>query len=408
MNRASDSQSRLPAAAAAAEQLDLKNADRIFHEVWAELEGEWGRANMVFPKEIMWLGGAPGAGKGTNTPFIMEARGMTAGPLVMSELLTSPEMERIKDQGRLVGDRETVAILLRELLKPEYASGVVVDGFPRTSVQVECVKLLYQEMLQLRREFFEEPGGDRFRRPIFRITVLYVREQVSIERQMKRGREVVEHNRRVADTGEGTPLPVRATDTSEEHCRRRYEVFKTQTFAALESLRAIFHYHFIDANGSIGSVQRAIEREFQYQSSLELAEDTHDAIRNIPVAGSLATHARQELVRRLDRYRHREAAVFRRVVGLVEERIVPALRRHSLTGRAHVQIADPVFEQEDDAVAMVLDVLSERGYFPAVEIVERFVPSRVDLQTGAITTDVRPVWHFEITFDAPRIRRGHD
>ena len=41
---------------------------------------------MVFPKEIMWLGGAPGSGKGTNTPFILRERGLTAPPLVISEV----------------------------------------------------------------------------------------------------------------------------------------------------------------------------------------------------------------------------------------------------------------------------------------------------------------------------------
>ena len=36
--------------------------------------------------------GAPGAGKGTNTPFIHKIRGLTTPPIVMSDLLTSPEV----------------------------------------------------------------------------------------------------------------------------------------------------------------------------------------------------------------------------------------------------------------------------------------------------------------------------
>jgi adenylate kinase len=31
--------------------------------------------------------GAPGSGKGTNTPFILRERGITAPPIVMSDLL---------------------------------------------------------------------------------------------------------------------------------------------------------------------------------------------------------------------------------------------------------------------------------------------------------------------------------
>ena len=33
----------------------------------------------AFPKEIILLGGAPGAGKGTNTAFIAKARSLTCG-----------------------------------------------------------------------------------------------------------------------------------------------------------------------------------------------------------------------------------------------------------------------------------------------------------------------------------------
>ena len=47
----------------------------------------------------------------------------------------------------LVGDREVIDIMLRTLLSPVYKTGAVVDGFPRTKVQVECVKLLFFEKL---------------------------------------------------------------------------------------------------------------------------------------------------------------------------------------------------------------------------------------------------------------------
>ena len=105
---------------------------------------------MVFPKEIMWLGGAPGSGKGTNTPFILRERGLTAAPIVVSDLLDTPEMRALKDRGQFVGDREVIEALLRKLLEPAYQTGVVVDGFPRTKVQAEAVKLLHDQIMQLR------------------------------------------------------------------------------------------------------------------------------------------------------------------------------------------------------------------------------------------------------------------
>jgi adenylate kinase len=42
---------------------------------------------MCFPKEVIWLSGAPGAGKGTMCKFIMQERGLTSGPIETSSLL---------------------------------------------------------------------------------------------------------------------------------------------------------------------------------------------------------------------------------------------------------------------------------------------------------------------------------
>ena len=52
--------------------LEVKDAQIIFNSVWASLEDEFGEEQLRFPKEIFWLNGAPGAGKGTNTDFIMQ------------------------------------------------------------------------------------------------------------------------------------------------------------------------------------------------------------------------------------------------------------------------------------------------------------------------------------------------
>ena len=44
--------------------LEVKDAQLIFNSVWKELEAEYGRAQLYFPKELILLGGAPGSGKG--------------------------------------------------------------------------------------------------------------------------------------------------------------------------------------------------------------------------------------------------------------------------------------------------------------------------------------------------------
>ena len=76
------------------QDLEVKDAQIIFNSVWASLEDELGEEYLRFPKEIFWLNGAPGAGKGANTEFIMQYRDLTAPPLVVSGLLKSPKHRR--------------------------------------------------------------------------------------------------------------------------------------------------------------------------------------------------------------------------------------------------------------------------------------------------------------------------
>ena len=89
--------------------LEIKDARIIFEPIWDDLESHFGRQHLRFPKEIILLGGAPGAGKGTNTAFIAKTRGLTCAPIVMSSLLDTPEMKKIKDAGNMIGDREVLA-----------------------------------------------------------------------------------------------------------------------------------------------------------------------------------------------------------------------------------------------------------------------------------------------------------
>ena len=319
-----------------AADLEIKDAQLIFSAVWADLEEQHGRDNLRFPREFIWLGGAPGAGKGTNTPFIAETRGITAPPIVISSLLTSPQAVAIKNAGKMVGDREVIGLLFEELLSPQYHDGVIIDGFPRTKVQVECLKLFYHAMLELHNEYRATPLARYFRKPMFRIALLFVSEEVSVQRQLKRGREIQEHNRQVRESGVGKLLEERVTDIDPDLCRNRYKTFKDTTFDALQSLRKIFHFHFIDAEGDLPEVQQNILREFSYQSSLELSPEVFDLIRNIPVASQLALHARQELVERLELYEEEHKPLFQRVVKLVEEKMIPIVRAHAISGHARI------------------------------------------------------------------------
>jgi adenylate kinase len=385
--------------------LEIKDASLIFSSVWQELEANFGRSELRFPKEIILLGGAPGAGKGTNTDFIKKTRMLTCAPIVVSALLDSPEARALKNAGNMVGDREVVNLILRALLKPEYRDGVILDGFPRTKVQVECLKLLVDKMQALRREFYSTPLGIHFRQPTIHIMVLFVDEREAVARQLKRGRETRVHNEEVARTGIGELLEDRPTDHDEVLARRRYRVFKEQTWDALQSLRETFHYHFINAQGPVEEVEQNILRELEYQSTLELDPRTVDRLRGIPVASELIIHARQELVKRLDGYAFEHAELFARVVAFIEKKIIPIVLRHAISGVAQINAEEAVLD-DPLALAILIDVFSERGYHAVVDIHRIEVPEQVDLKTGQIRCRTKKVYRIQIRFQGSEIRRG--
>lgn len=386
-------------------ELEIKDAQIIFGPIWADLEESFTRERLRFPKELILLGGAPGAGKGTNTAFIAKTRGLTCTPIVMSSLLDTPEMKRIKDAGHMIGDREVLSVLLRQLLKPEYRDGVILDGFPRTKVQVECLKMLFEQMTQLWREFHGTPLAIHFRQPIIHIVVLFVDEKESIARQLKRGREIKAHNEEVRSTGRGELQEERVTDFDENLAARRYKVFKEQTWDALLSLKDIFHYHLINAQGSFNEVEENIIKELDYQSSLELDPNTFDMLRTLPLASEIVVHARQELVKRLDNYALSQPDLFARVIALVEKKMMPIIKRHALSGHSNINSEDPVLN-EPEALPMLIDIFSERGYHAVVDIHRIEVPDSIDLATGKITCRVKKVYRTIIRFKGSEIRRG--
>ncbi|MGE9292253.1 MAG: nucleoside monophosphate kinase [Puniceicoccales bacterium] len=385
--------------------LEIKDTQIIFNSVWNDLEKDYSAEELCFPKEIFWLNGAPGAGKGTHTRTAMRFRDFTEPPIVVSDLLKSPEARKRIDSGLLVGDREVTELVFRALLKPNYQSGAVVDGFPRTKVQVECLKMLYAKLNELRGKHLNTPLAHKFPKPHFHILVLFIEEEESVRRQIQRGEQAIAHNREVEASGVGKKEEVRKTDLDPEAARHRYRIFKEQTYDALQSLRDVFYYHYINTNDTIEKVSKRIVNELKYQSSLELEEATFDRISTIPLASTIIQHARQELVTRLDSYEQNEREIFARVVNLVRDKFMPIIIRHAISGRAIVNSEDEVFDHPL-ASAMLIDIFSERGFHATVDIQREDVPACVDRETFEIKTYTKRVVRVHISFAGSEIRRG--
>lgn len=387
------------------QDLEIKDAQLIFNSVWQKLERKHGRENLRFPKELIWLNGAPGSGKGTHTKFIMNFRDLTDGPVVVSDLLTSPQARKMKDAGNMVGDTEVLTLVLNELLDPRYQSGTVVDGFPRTIVQVECLKLLYQKLRELRAQFFHTELQKHFPKSVFHIPVLFVDERESVARQIRRGRQTREHNEKVRASGVGKLKEERVTDFDENTARRRYRTFKEGTYGALKNLRQIFHYHYINAHGTIEEVQERIVREMRYQSSLELGEKTFDLLRTIPIAEEIIRHARQDLVKRLDDYADDNPELFEVVARHINEKFMPIIIRHAISGMTLINSEEELFH-DPLALQILLDIFSERGYHTTIDIKKKNIPSKVDLNTGEIQLLSKRIYSFRVRFEGSEIRRG--
>ena len=387
------------------EDLEVKDAQIIFNTVWQHLIEEFGQENLRFPKEIFWLNGAPGAGKGTNTSFIMRYRNLTAPPIVVSSLLTTPEAKKKKDAGMLVGDREVIDIMLRTLLSPVYKSGAVVDGFPRTKVQVECVKLLYEKLNELKNHYQSTELEHFFKKPHFHIVVLFIDQNESVKRQINRGEKAIQHNEDVKASGVGKSIEVRPTDLNPESCINRYRTFKEKTYDALKELRETFFYHFINAHGSIDEVRRRIDTELRYQGSLELDEATYDMISVIPIASMLSNHARQDLVDRLENYQKYHKVLFQSIINLIADYFMPIIKRHAISGYSVVNTENELLD-DPLAISMLIDIFSERGFHAIVDVSKEDIPYSVDRDTFEIKTRIKKIFRIRINFKASEIRRG--
>ncbi|KAK3812340.1 MAG: hypothetical protein J3R72DRAFT_498746 [Linnemannia gamsii] len=221
------------------------------------------------------------------------------------------------NKGMIVSDGKLVENLWHTLLDCEPEVGVLVDGFTRSEVQVECLKLFHERMHERRKE------------PTLQICVLYVDEEISINHQLMRRKLIKEHNAKVMRSGKGEFMEERVTDFDEipspfllAHAELITWIFKDH-YPCLLKLSKIFPFHLINAVGSIDSVMRIILKEFQYHSSLELDHNTYEAISHIPLATKIGTHAQPE--------------IFSKTVRFIDQEVSPIFARHSISGQALVR-----------------------------------------------------------------------
>ena len=149
------------------------------------------------------LFGPPGSGKGTQAVHLAERHGLvhvSTGDLFRREIgggtPLGTEAKRYIDQGQLVPDTVTIAMLREEVERHPEAGGFIFDGFPRTVAQARALDHLLEGM------------GHR----IDRLVALEVDEDEITRRLLERGK-----------------TSGRSDDQREDTIRQRYRVYLEKT-----------------------------------------------------------------------------------------------------------------------------------------------------------------------------------
>lgn len=99
------------------------------------------------------LFGAPGAGKGTQAVELVKNYKLThisTGEMFREAIAKQTEMGKLANsyisKGNLVPDEVTVGLVKERLAQEDCKNGFILDGFPRTLPQAECLDKICEEL----------------------------------------------------------------------------------------------------------------------------------------------------------------------------------------------------------------------------------------------------------------------
>jgi adenylate kinase len=174
--------------------------------------------------KLLFLG-PPGAGKGTQAARVAAELGVphvSTGEMFRHHVATGTELgarvKEIMEAGEYVPDELTVVMLQQRIAEPDAEPGFILDGFPRTTGQVDALDGL-----------LGESGLDR-------VVVFDVDEDELVRRIMSRGR----------------------ADDTEEAVRTRFRVYQDQTAPLVDLYERRGIVEHVDGLGEIAEVTRRI------------------------------------------------------------------------------------------------------------------------------------------------------
>ncbi len=174
------------------------------------------------------LFGPPGAGKGTQSQFLIERYGLvhlSTGDLLRAEIKDETELglraKELMDVGELVPDEVVIGMIRNRIEANLGAKGFIFDGFPRTKAQAEALDAMLWEK----------------REPIVAMLALEVPEEELVARLANRGR-----------------TSGRADDKDEATARKRIGVYERETSPLKEYYRGQGKFKGINGVGRMEDI----------------------------------------------------------------------------------------------------------------------------------------------------------
>ena len=215
------------------------------------------RCSELPERRVIFIG-PPGAGKGTHAPKMSEEYclcHLATGDMLREAVAKGTELGKqakaVMDRGELVSDELIIGLIQQSLNRPDCQRGMILDGFPRTTIQAQKLD-----------EILEKSG-----QKITQAVELKIDEKLLIERIS--GRRVHPASGRSyhvkfnppktpdRDDFTGEPLTQRKDD-NEDALKTRLAAYNQQTVPVLQYYRQKSLLTSVNADQSIDAVWREI------------------------------------------------------------------------------------------------------------------------------------------------------
>ena len=180
------------------------------------------------------LFGAPGCGKGTQSELLekrFSLRHISTGNVIRQQIAAKTElglqMQACIERGELAPDQLVIDMIADYVANHKEGTGVIFDGFPRTTAQAEAFDKILAEHDQ----------------KVAVMVNMEVPEEELVKRILLRGK----------DSG-------RADDQSEDIIRNRIEVYNAQTAVVADFYRAQGKFESVPSLGTIEEVAERIAK----------------------------------------------------------------------------------------------------------------------------------------------------